>query len=85
MIERFLFTGPNCPACHQLKNRIKAIGLTDKLTEVDTSTKEGLAKAKEHEIRGLPTILVVSDGKVEDILRGALHSDAALKGFINNK
>ena len=83
MQTMLLFTGPNCPACSQFKNRIKHLELTDKVTEVDTSTEEGMQQAKEYDIRAIPAILVLKDDAVQDVLRGAMHSDGAIKGFIN--
>ena len=83
MQTMLLFTGPNCPACSQLKNRIKHLELTDKVTEVDTSTEEGMQQAKEYDIRAIPAILVLKGDAVQDVLRGAMHSDGAIKGFIN--
>jgi len=84
MQTMLLFTGKNCPACSQLKNRIKYLELTDKVTEVDTGTEDGMQQAKEYDIRAIPAILVLKDGAVQDVLRGAMHSDGAIKGFINS-
>ena len=83
MQEILLFTGDNCPACHQLKNRLKAVGLTDKVTEVNTGTDNGMERAKEYDIRAIPTMLILDNGEVKDILRGAMHSYNAIKAFLN--
>lgn len=83
MQPMLLFTGKNCPACSQLKNRIKHLKLTDKVEEVDTGTEEGMELAKKYDVRAIPAILVLRDGAVQDVLRGAMHSDGAIKGFIN--
>ena len=78
-----LVTGPGCPGCIQMKDRLQRLGLYDDIIVMDIGTDRGKEFAMQYNIKSIP-LLIKEDapGTIRDILRGANHTDAAIKGFI---
>ena len=85
MQEFVLFSGPSCPGCKHIKDALTRTNLIDKLRLIDLSTDEGLEEAKLRNVRTIPMILNIKDGKVWDELRGSKHSDIAIKVFLSTE
>lgn len=68
LTERVLFSADGCSSCKTLKQSLAARGWG--FTELSLDTEEGMDKAVEYCVRGLPVaVLRYSDG-AEVVLRG---------------
>ncbi|MFP4402791.1 MAG: thioredoxin domain-containing protein [Candidatus Woesearchaeota archaeon] len=65
MFDKFLFfMTPMCPNCGEIHEWLKENPkLLAKGEEVDATTKEGLEKAKQYEVSGVPTIVFLKNGE----------------------
>lgn len=79
-----LVSGPGCPGCVQMKDRLQALGFYDEVILMDIATDRGKDYAMQNNIRSVPLLIKeAAPGTIVDILSGANHTDAAIKGFIN--
>ncbi len=64
MGKPFLFTGPNCPACDNLKKALKEAGFSLEKDIVVVEAMKNMQMARLYNVRGFPTtIFFGEDGK----------------------
>lgn len=65
MYDKFLFfMTPMCPNCGEIHEWLdENSSYMEKGEEVDATTTDGLEKAKEYSVTGVPTIVFLKDGK----------------------
>lgn len=65
MFDKFLFfRTPMCPNCEEIHDWLEEHeDIAKKGEEVDASTKEGLEKAKEYGVNGVPSIVLFKNGE----------------------
>ncbi|WP_461829344.1 thioredoxin family protein [Aquifex sp.] len=64
------FYSPRCRACKQMEPTIEEISKEIKVYRINVNTEEGEKLAKEFGILGTPTILVVKEGRIQDVIIG---------------
>ena len=64
------FYSPRCGACKRMEPTIEKISKEVKVYRINVNTEEGEKLAKEFGILGTPTILVVKEGKIRDVIIG---------------
>lgn len=66
-IEILLFSATWCGPCQSLKSKLKRSGLYDKVILMDCSDGSDYSKfARKYKFKGVPTIVVLKDGKEID-------------------
>ena len=53
------------PVVHKVSNEMGIIA-----KEIDDESKEGMEKTKKYKITGFPTVLIVVDGIIRDVVKG---------------
>lgn len=64
------FYSPRCKACKRMEPTIEKISKDIKVYRVNVNTEEGERLAKEFGILGTPTIFVVKEGRIWDVIIG---------------
>ena len=68
LTERVLFSAEGCVSCKTLKKSLAARGWG--FTEFSLDTEEGMDKALEYGVRGLPVVIMRYSDDAEVVLRG---------------
>ncbi|MDP7141379.1 MAG: thioredoxin family protein [Candidatus Woesearchaeota archaeon] len=81
MIKNYkLFFTPMCPNCPSVKEFMKTVDIEGK--EIDATSEEGMAEARNYDIMSVPTILFFDE---KEELAGRATSIDEIKRLIENK
>ena len=81
MIKKYkIVSTPTCIKCKRLKSYFDELGL-EKIEEIDASTPEGLAKAKELKLNSVP-MAILYDEKGESV--GIAHDEDEVDELMGN-
>lgn len=81
-----VFTSPTCPHCPHAKRAVMkyAEGKSDiKVVETSTFTKEGQKRAREFEVRTVPTVFVTAQNNPDRIAFAGVPGERQLEKMIN--
>lgn len=78
-MKKSLASASWCGPCMVVKNRIKQLGLEDKVEIKDFDTKEDEAFFKQHNIRSIPRLVVEKDDGTVEIIQGSDEIIAAIQ------
>lgn len=73
--EVLVFSASWCVNCVSWKKLLEEVGVEYK--EVDVDSEEGMELAKEHQVRGLPSTVIIRDGFVSRKIVGTQNRKVA--------